>query len=297
MELEELAECYTCPVCLDFPRPYAAPEFCESMHMVCGVCYSQFTKKRKIFCITCRQKYKKFPIISGYHGPLKRAQEQYSYSCLNDHLGCDENELSCGAVALHDKLCLYTPYSCLRKECVFQCPWQDLHFVEHSHLKTIISSRISEGWTFKIPLVHLFSKLQHRIRLCKLVPQFALTVGSPSHGIGIHFKTSIKFAATLDGSAIVLKFYWQTKEIFSLLEDVHSYNFIVQAYVPTSVGKLIHTNVGKLYYIFSPNYSNCTIPSSFFANALKAFKLSNCDECPRSLIDTPHIHFKITLGV
>lgn len=255
--------------------------------MICGVCHAQESKKRKKKCITCKQSYRKYPYIPGYHGPLEIAQRKFTYSCNNALLGCKE-QLNHLNVEEHDKLCEYMPYQCRKIFCTFICPFFDIPNRPHAHLKPIFSLDTSQ-WSMKLNLVLFYSIAYTRIRLSKNVPHFALLKGDAN--IFDHlFKPIVSFAATPMGDAIKMKITWFCKEVYSIV-NIADYQFLVTIYLDTEAGTLKRCFITQANFLSAPDLSNVFIETSFFELLLKAFEISTCVECDSK--NPAHFHVKI----
>jgi len=286
MNVEEIVELHTCPVCLDLPRPYVSVENCIAMHMTCGVCYSQFPLSRKKKCILCNQPYKKYPNIPGYHAPLEAVQKKYTYNCINKDMGCNK-KLNFSNVEEHDKLCEYFPYRCSKKGCGVYFPFFKIALQNHSHLRVLYSNDSLE-WNFKLPLLYFYSKMLTRVRLSKNVPRVALLRGSVDN-FDLYFRPILFFHADLTGAFINVAITWYSKKIFSNC-DVSMYSFLITAHVKTEAGILKRSNLVEPYYLSTYHAVTFLIDEEFFASLYKAFEIAKCVEC-KSLY--PHIHFNV----
>lgn len=288
MNVYKIVNLHKCPVCFDFPRPYVPVENCTVMHMICGVCYSQLSTRRKKHCVICNQPYKKYPNIPGYHAPLEFVQIQYIYNCINKEMGC-KKQLTFANVQDHDKRCEFYPYRCPKKNCGFLFPFFSVTIQTHKHLRVLYSNDNCD-WNFELPLLYLYSVTFTRVRLSKNVPRVVLLRGS-ANSFDVLFRPILFFRVDLTGAFIQIAITWYCKEIFSLF-DVSKFDFLITAYVKTSAGNLKRANVVKAFYLSDYPSLNLSIEADFFSVLYKAFKVAKCVECNYPY---PHLHFNVKI--
>ena len=288
MQLDELVQTHQCPICIDFPRPYLPVENCVNMHMVCGPCYAQMSKKRKKQCPQCQLPFKKYPHIPGYHRPLEIAQQQYSYECRNKLLGCTKR-LNYFNVEEHDKLCLFMPYRCSKPNCSFICAFADIAKIPHPHLKIIVS-RGDCIWGFRCRLNQFYSRMLNRILIDSNVPKFALIRGTLEN-FDFLFKPIVSFYPSPSGKAVKTKITWHCKRVFSLV-NLDEYKFLVTFYLSTHAGYIRRSFITRAQYISFCSSTKNEIKQDFFVSLINAFKISTCIEC---YCRSPHFHIKILL--
>jgi len=290
MDVQEIVALHECPVCSEFPRPYKAVALCVEMHMTCGVCHHQAIGAKRKCCSKCRQPFRKYSDIPGFHYPLRWAQERFSYPCLNKLYGCKE-QFSFLTVELHDKLCDYMPYICGKRNCGFNCIYSTLPTHNHLHTKIIFHNPTDLSWNFFLPLNKFYSRFHVRVRLSQTTPYIILLRGSEQNNVDWLFKPMISFVATLPGNGILIKIIWHCKEVFSLI-DITDFYFLITVYVKTAGGYLKRTFVSQAAYISKRDTSYNRLDETFFTIVQQAFTVSKCMEC---LSSRPHLHFKIEL--
>lgn len=288
MQLDELVQVHTCPICLDFPRPYLSVRNCISMHMVCGPCYAQLPTSRKNKCPTCNQAFKKYAFILGYHRPLEIAQHQYSYECMNKMLGC-QKRLNHFNVCEHDKFCIFAPYRCSKPNCSFICPFAELLNFPHHHLKLVASGNTSM-WSFPILLKKFYSLMLDRILIDSTVPKFALLKGN-LESFDYLFRPIVSFYLAPSGKAVTTKLTWHCKKVFSPIK-LNEFKFLVTFYVSTHAGYLRRSFITRAQYISFTSSTRNEIGQEFFLMLFRAFRISSCVECS---LAKPHFHVKIIL--